>query len=94
MLPSEIDNLLSKTDIILDSITWHKLIDRASDTVAEYEGTIHGKKVFLHLKSYETSNYWAVTYPDRCMSSLGQGIILFDYDLYSITKLIISKQLK
>ena len=85
MQPSEIDKLLSLPDIVLGSVTWHKLIDRASDTVAEYEGVISGQKLFLHLKSYETTNYWIITWPDRNLKQ-DNGIKISDYDLSSITR--------
>jgi len=87
MLASEIDELLSKTDIVLDDVTWRKLENCVDHAVAEYDGIIRGQKVFLHLMSHETTNYWMVTYPHKSMKDLGQGMVLFDYNLSDITKL-------
>jgi len=87
MLGSEIHDLLSKTDIVInDEVTWHKLNDCVDYAVAEYEGDIRGLKVFLHLMSHETTNYWIITYPHKSMKDLGQGMVLYDYNLSDITK--------
>jgi len=87
MLASQIDELLSETDIVIDDdVTWHKLNDCVDYAVAEYDGNIQGQKVFLHLMSHETTNYWIVTYPHKSMKSLSQGMVLFDYNLNNITK--------
>ena len=87
MLASEIDELLSRTDIVLGDITWHKLVDCVQYAVAEYDGFIQGQKVFLHLMSHETTNYWVITYPHKSMKALEQGMVLFNYNLSDITKL-------
>ena len=89
MRASEIDELLLMNEIIFDSVTWRKLENCVDNAVEEYEGVVCGRKIFLHLLSYETTNYWLITYPHKSMNSTGQTILLFHYELNVIISLML-----
>lgn len=84
MTSETIAALLKQPILVVNNMQWTRT-GGGECSVAEYEGIIQGEKVFLHLMSIETSNYWIVTWPERGLKP-GKGIHLSEYDLSSITK--------
>ena len=80
----EASRILGQSTLIVDDVHWLRT-GGGDYSVAEYEGVIHGEKVFLHLMSIEMSNYWIVTWPEQALKR-SDGIKLSEYDLSSITK--------
>ena len=80
----EIEALLKKSKLVVGDIHWHRT-GGGEYSVAEYEGTIQGENVFLHLMSHEMSNYWIVTWPERGFKCK-DCIKLTDDDLTTITQ--------
>ena len=90
MSHSAIVDILSKHDLIVGAVMWDRLINCDAHTVAQYETSIYGENVFLHLMSYEMTNYWIISSPHKDLKEHKDGIRLYHYDLISITELIMT----